>query len=60
MIEIHINPARVEKVIFVADSDIEESYDFAAWQAIRPFIDQINTRLAQIVESVTQQRLDAE
>ncbi len=36
MIEIHINPARIEKVVFIAGSEIEEDFDFAAWQAIRP------------------------
>jgi hypothetical protein len=35
MIQIHINPARIERVLFVSDSEIEEDLTFAAWQAIR-------------------------
>jgi citrate lyase gamma subunit len=49
MIQIFINPARVEKVVFVAGSDVEQDFDFAAWQAIRPLVDQIDIRLAQVV-----------
>jgi hypothetical protein len=53
MIQIHINPARVEKILFIAESNIEEDFDFAAWQAIRPLVDQINTRLGKIVDELT-------
>jgi hypothetical protein len=52
MIQIHINPARVEKVLFVADSEIEEDFDFAAWQAIRPLVDQIDERLGGIANDL--------
>ncbi len=52
MIEIHINPARVEKVLFIAGSEMEEDFDFAAWQAIRPLVHQIDERLRTIVANV--------
>jgi hypothetical protein len=48
MIQVYINPVRVEKVIFVAGSDIEQDFDFAAWQAIRALINEIDVRLGQI------------
>ena len=56
MIQIHINPAKVEKVLFVAESEIEEDFDFAAWQAIRPLVDQIDQRLAKIVSELVRRR----
>jgi len=56
MIQIHINPARVEKVLFVAKSDIEEDFDFAAWQAIRALVDQIDKRLGRIVSELRRKR----
>jgi len=52
MIQIHINPARVEKVLFICESDSEEDFDLAAWQAIRPLVDQIDRRLRRIVRDV--------
>jgi hypothetical protein len=56
MIQIHINPARVEKVVFDAKSDIEEDFDWAAYLAIRPLIDQIDQRLGRIVSELTRKR----
>ena len=56
MIQIHINPARVEKILFVSESEIEEDFDFAAWQAIRSLVDKIDQRLGQIVNELTQRR----
>jgi len=52
VIEIHINPARIEKIVFIAGSEIEEDFDFAAWQAIRPLVNQIDERLRTIVAEV--------
>jgi len=52
MIKIHINPARVEKVIFDSTSGMEEDFDFAAWQAIRPLVDKIDRTLRAIVADV--------
>ena len=52
MIQIHLNPARVEKVLFVSDSETEEDFDFAAWQAIRPLVDKIDRRLRRIVSTI--------
>lgn len=49
MIQIHINPARVEKVVFVSGSDLEDDFDMAAWSAIRTYVNQIDRRLRKIV-----------
>jgi hypothetical protein len=49
MIRIEINPVRIEQILFLADSPLEEDLDFAAWQAIRPLVRQIDQRLAKIV-----------
>jgi hypothetical protein len=53
MFDIRINSARVEKVLFFADSESEESFDFAAWQAIRPLVAQIDERLGKILSDLT-------
>jgi hypothetical protein len=45
MIQIHINPTRVEKVVFAPSCDLEEDYDLAARQMIRPLVDKIDRRL---------------
>jgi len=52
MIQIHVNPARVEKVEFVSNSDIEDDFDQVAWQAIRPLVRRIDRTLRKIVKSV--------
>lgn len=52
MIQIHINPARVEKVLFVCRSNMEEDFDLVAWQAIRPLVDKIDRRLRRIIEEL--------
>lgn len=56
MIHIHINPARIEKILFVSESETEEDFDFAAWQAIRPLVDQIDNCLRQIVDDLAHRR----
>jgi hypothetical protein len=53
VIQIHINPARVEKVVFAPSSELEEDFDIAAWLAIRPLVAQIDKRLRRIVRSVS-------
>jgi len=58
MIQIFINPARVERVLFVAESDLEEDFDFATWQTIRPFISQIDDLLRKIVEDLSARSSD--
>ena len=45
MIQLHINPARVERVLFVPASDLEEDFDLAAWRLIRPLVDRIDRKL---------------
>ena len=54
VIKIHINPAGVEKVIFDSTSDMEEDFDFAAWQSIRPLVDKIDRTLRRIVSDLNQ------
>lgn len=56
MIQIHINPTRVEKVLFVCGSEIEEDFDAAAWQAIRPLVSQIDRRLQKIALKILADR----
>ena len=53
MIQIHINPTRVEKVLFVSSSDLEEDFDAAAWQAIRPLVDKIDRKLKKMVRDLS-------
>ena len=53
MIQIHINPGRVEKILFVSSNEVEEDFDFAAWQAIRPIVDKIDQRLQRVVNNVS-------
>ncbi len=53
MIQIHINPARVDKVLFVCNSDMEEDFDLAAWKAIRPLVDKIDRKLKRIVKDLS-------
>ena len=53
MIQIHINPTRVEKVLFVSSSDLEEDFDAAVWQAIRPLVDKIDRKLRKIVRDLS-------
>ena len=45
MIQIHLNPRRVERVLFVPKSDAEEDCDLAAWREIRPLVDKIDRKL---------------
>jgi hypothetical protein len=54
MIQVHINPARVEKVLFITNSEIEEDFDFAAWQVIRPLVAQIDQRLGQVISELAE------
>lgn len=52
MIEIHVNPARVERVLFTAGSHLEEDFDFAAWQVIRQLVDRMDRQLRRAASSV--------
>ncbi len=45
MIEIHINPARVERIVLSSMSECEDDFTHAAWVAIRPLVRQIDRRL---------------
>jgi len=47
MIQIHVNAARIERVLFVAGSDLEEDFDHAAWQVIRRLVDRMDRRLRE-------------
>lgn len=52
MIHIRINPGGVEKIHFVAASDLEDDFDAAAWRAIRPLVKRIDRRLRHLVRVV--------
>ncbi len=54
MIEIHINPARVERVVFSSTSECEDDFTHAAWAAIRPLVRQIDRRLRALAREVTE------
>jgi hypothetical protein len=54
MIEIHVNPARVERVVFSSMSPMEEGFDFAACVAIRPLVNRIDRRLKHLTKTVLQ------
>jgi hypothetical protein len=54
MIQIHINPVRVEKILLVCGSDMEQDFDLAAWQAIRQLVDRIDRKLKKIAASATE------
>ena len=59
MIQIHVNPARVEKVVFVSDSDLESDFDLAAWLVIQPLIKKMNRTLRTAVgRSLSMSRQD--
>lgn len=51
MIRIEINPARVERIVFEASSQIEKDFDFAAWASIRELVDRIDRRLQRTVKA---------
>ena len=55
MIQIHLSPAKVEQVCFVADSPLEEDFDFAAWQAVRTLVGQIDGRLRRAMQDVARE-----
>ena len=55
MIQIHVNPSRVEKVVFVSTSEMEEEFDWAAWIAIKPYVNRMDRRLRKIVRSLKEQ-----
>ena len=57
MIQICINPARVEKVLFLANSEVEEDFNLAAWQAIRRDVDRIDRRIKRIVKDVLKSKI---
>jgi len=49
MIQIYVNPARVEKVVFTFESEIEGDFDLAAWVAIQPLVKRIKRVLKATV-----------
>jgi hypothetical protein len=52
MIEIHVNPVRVERVLFVAGSHLEDDFDHAAWQVIRHLVDRMDKQLRKAASGV--------
>jgi hypothetical protein len=45
MIQIHVRPTKIEKVVFVTSTQIEEDRDLTVWQAIRPLVVKIDKLL---------------
>jgi len=45
MIQIHIYPNKIEKVLFVASSETEEDQDLTVWHAIRSLVTKIDKQL---------------
>ena len=54
MIEIHINPARVERIVLSSMSECEDDFTHAAWVAIRPLVRLIDRRLQTLAQQVIQ------
>jgi len=54
MIEIHINPTRVERIVLSSMSECEDDFTHAAWVAIRPLVRQIDRRLQALAREVTE------
>ena len=48
MIEISVNPTRVERVVFTPGSALEEDFDLAAWQVIRDLVNRMDGRLRRL------------
>ncbi len=60
MITIEVNPARVQRVVFSAMSEMEGDFDFAAWVAIRPLVTKIDKRLKALARTVIDAPQDRE
>jgi hypothetical protein len=58
MLQIHLTPIKVERVLFIADSVIEEDADIATWRAIRPLVDQINLLLKGIGQEIAREKVE--
>ncbi len=56
MIEIHINPTRVERIVLSSMSECEDDFTHAAWVVIRPLVRQIDRRLQALAREVTEGR----
>lgn len=52
MIEIHVNPVRVERIVLATSSEMEDDFTHAAWLAIRPLVKQIDRRLRALAREV--------
>lgn len=50
MIILQINPVGIEKTEFVASSEIEEDFDYAAWMTVRDLVHKIDERLKTATE----------
>ena len=56
MIEIRINPACVQRIHIVADSEVEQDLDHAAWLTIRPLVRQIDRRLRATIRAALREQ----
>jgi len=53
MIQIHIYPNKVEKVLFVASSETEEDQDLSVWHGIRSLVTKIDKQLKKGASKTT-------
>jgi len=49
VIQIYVNPGRVEEISLVCQTELEQDLDLAAWVAIRPLVQEIDAKLRAIV-----------
>jgi len=52
MIQIHLKPGMVDRVLFVPKSDAEEDLDLTVWREIRPLVDRIDRKLREFAEDM--------
>lgn len=60
MIILHVNAARVEKVVFRPRSAMELDFDQATWLVIQRHVDQMNLDLQEAAEHALEGREDRE
>jgi hypothetical protein len=56
MLRIEINPARVERVILEARSDMEHDFDTATFIALQPHLRRINRELKRLIQGALIER----
>jgi hypothetical protein len=56
MLRIEINPARVERVIIEARSEMERDFDTATLIALQPHLRRINRDLKRLIQGAPKER----